>query len=214
MAPNKYGANQVNEFYKSKGVTKNNFSLSVISEDDVKKMLNKTCSSKATGVDKIPAKFVKDGAEQISLPISHLVNLSIHTNKIPSDLKSARVVPIYKKGSKTDPGNYRPVSVLSIISKVLERAVYNQLNNYFAENNLIYELQSGFRDKYSTDTCLIYLTDHIRFQTNSGNYTGMALLDLQKAFDTVDHQILLDKLHAMGVADASVGWFRSYLCDR
>ena len=82
------------------------------------------------------------------------------------------------------------------------------------DKNLIYHLQSGFIDKYSTDTCLIYLTDHIRKQTDIGNYTGMALLDLQKAFDTVDHQILLDKLNAMGASNTSIGWFRSYLCNR
>ena len=107
------------------GITKDVFSLSIVSGDEIKKILHKMSSCKATGIDRIPAKFVKDGAEHICLPITHIINLSIHTNKIPNDLKTARVVPIYKKGSKTDPGNYRPVSVLSTISKVLEQVVYN-----------------------------------------------------------------------------------------
>ena len=119
---------------------------------------------------------------------------------------------MYKKGNKSEVGNFRPVSILSIVSKILERAVYNQLKAFLVKNNMLYDLQSGFRGNYSTDTCLIHLTDHIKTQTSKGLYTGMILLDLQKAFDTVDHSILCDKLKAMGIG--SVEWFQSYLSDR
>ena len=124
----------------------------------------------------------------------------------------ARVVPLYKKKSNT--GNYRPVSMLYILLKVFERIVLNQLDEYLAHDNLLYDLQSGFRSSYSTDTCLIYLHDYIRDQCDMGRYTGMVLLDLQKAFDTVNHDILLSKLHPLGVSVNSVGWFRSYLSGR
>lgn len=97
--------------------------------------------------------------------------------------------------------------VLSVVSKILEKAVYVQLEGYLVNNNLLYEFQSGFRSKFSTDTCLSYLTDFIKHETSKGLYTGMIMLDLQKAFDTVDHLILCEKLRAMGVG--SVDWFMS-----
>ena len=133
---------------------------------------------------------------------------------VPDDLKSARVVPIFKKNDKTKVGNYRPVSILSIISKVFERVVYYQLETYLDERKLLYDLQSGFRLKYSTDTCFIHLTDFIKFKMDKGNAVGMVLLDLQKAFDTVDHSILLAKLEAMGLSNEIDKWFQSYLSGR
>lgn len=108
--------------------------------------------------------------------------------------------------------NYRPVSILAVVSKILEKTVYNQLENYLVKHNLLYYLQSGFRSKYSTDTCLIHLIDHIKDQTAQGLYTGMIMLDLQKAFDTVDHTILCNKLQIMGIE--SIKWFESYLSNR
>ena len=93
-------------------------------------------------------------------PLTHILNLSLHSGKVPYELKSARVSPILKN-SNTDPGNYRPVSVLCIISKMLERVVYNQVESYLQSHTLLYEFQSGFRSAFSTDTCLIHLTDHI-----------------------------------------------------
>ena len=97
------------------------------------------------------------------------------------------------------------------MSKVVERVVFNQLNEHLVQNKLLYELQSGFCSAYSTDTCLIYLHDYIKQECDQGNYTGMVLLDLQKAFDTVNHSVLLHKLFALGMNHGSVDWFRSYL---
>ena len=138
-------------------------------------------------------------------------------------------------------GNYRPVSILSVISNILEKAVYNQLEEYLSEKNfstlsvvsnilekavynqleeylseknLIYNLQSGFRGSLSTDTCLIYLTDYIKSQIAAGKYTGMVILDLQKAFDTVDHEILCSISQAMGIHFDSVKWLKSCLSNR
>ena len=137
------------------------------------------------------------------------MNVSITTNVVPKEFKAARVRPLFKKNSRLDVGNYRPVSILCIASKLLEKAVYTQLESYLKEKNILYDFQSGFRGPFSTDTCLIHLTDYIRNQLSGGNYTGLVLLDLQKAFDTVDHVILCKKLQAMGIT--SVDWFKSYL---
>ncbi len=127
-------------------------------------------------------------------------------------MKRARVKPLFKKNSRSEVGNYRPVSILCIVSKILEKAVYSQLEKFLVKNNMLYEFQSGFRGNYSTDSCLVHLTDHIKAQTANGLYTGMVMIDLQKAFDTVDHEILCDKLKVMGVG--SVEWFKSYLQNR
>ncbi len=105
-------------------------------------------------------------------------------------MKIAKIIPLFKKGNRCDPGNYRPISILSVASNILERIVYNQMNEYLTKSSLIYMFQSGFRKSHSTDTSLLYLTDFIRRQIDEGKMCGMVLLDLQKAFGTVNHSIL------------------------
>ena len=119
-----------------------------------------------------------------------------------------------KKGDSNYEGNYRPISILPVISKILEKSVYTQLYTYLKNHSLLYENQSGFRTGYSTDTALIYLSDLIRTNMDQGLITGMILLDLQKAFDTVNHQILLDKLKCIGATQNCTNWFDSYLTNR
>ena len=106
------------------------------------------------------------------------------------------------------------MSILNIVSKVLERVVYDQFESYLLQNKLIFEYQSGFRRGFSTSTCLTHLSDHIHFQMDKSNFTGMVLLDLQKAFDTVDHGVLLMKLEAIELDADGLRWFLSYLSDR
>ena len=167
---------------------------------------------KSTGLDDVSARFLKDGANFLIEPVQHIINMSILTEVVPDRFKDARVKPLFKKGSRLDPGNYRPVSILPVLSKVLEKAANSQLRQFLESNGLLFEYQSGFRSGHSTDTCLINLTDRIRSETAKGNVTGMVLIDLQKAFDTCDHSILLQKLSKMGVT--SLDWFGSYLSDR
>ena len=142
------------------------------------------------------------------------INLSITNEMVPMSFKRAKVIPLFKKGSKVDPGNYRPVSILSVLSKILERAVCNQMNEFLEKRGILFENQSGFRGRYSTDTCLLDLTDYVKQEMSCGRLVGMVCIDLKKAFDTVDHTILLDKLRLIGVSDSSLNWFRSYLTDR
>ena len=200
------------DYYRNKGIMPKSFTISEVSEDFVYKELCKLDPNKSTGIDGIKSKFLKDGANVIKSVITHIINLSIKTNTVPDELKYAIVKPLYKKNSRLEVGNYRPVSILCIVSKILERAVYVQIQEYLKANKLLYEFQSGFRKSYSTDTCLINLMDYIRILKSKGNYVGMVLLDLQKAFDTVDHEILCNKLEAMGINFTK--WFKSYLGDR
>ena len=199
-------------FYADKGVAENAFVLKEVSEDYIFKELQNLKGNKGTGIDQMPARFIKDAACVIKRPITHIVNLSIRTEKVPLEMKQARVTPLFKKNNKFEVGNYRPVSILSIVSKILEKSVNDQLCDYLTENNILYQYQSGFRKAHSTDTCLIHLQDYIRSDISRGNYTGMVLIDIQKAFDSVDHGILCTKLKAMGIG--SVDWFKSYLEDR
>ena len=209
-----YGCSFVNQFYAEKGVFPNSYSFSLISESKVLKYLTSLSAHKATGLDGIPSHFIKDGSSIIAGPLTHIINLSLIQGIVPDDLKSARVVPLYKKNDKLSVGNYRPVSILNIVSKIFERVVYDQVETYFKDRDLLYKFQSGFRGGFSTDTCLIHLTDYIRNENDKGNFVGMLLLDLQKAFDTVDHSILLMKLKAAGLGNDILRWFSSYLCDR
>ena len=149
----------------------------------------------------------EDAAEVISSPLTYIMNLSLKSATVPDDFKLARVLPIYKKGNRNYEGNYRPVSILPVASKVLEKIVYNQ-------NNLIYAFQSGFRSAHSTDTALTFLADKLRANMDEGLYTGMVLIDLQKAFDMVDYTILTTKLNAIGIDDSAGSWFKSYLAGR
>jgi hypothetical protein len=188
------------------------FTMSPVSQHFILGQLQSLDPNKAVGLDDISSKFLKDGACSIVKPVSHIVNISIITETVPLCFKQARVVPLFKKGSKLDPGNYRPVSILNVLSKILERAVHGQLKEFLERRDLLYRNQSGFRGKFSTDSCLIGLSDFVKGEMGRGNMVGMVLIDLQKAFDTVDHEILLKKLNAMGVT--SVSWFRSYLSER
>ena len=113
-----------------------------------------------------------------------------------------------------DPSSYRPISLLPLISKIFEKIVHDQMIDYLAQYNILYKYQSSFRTKHSTDLCLSYLNDKILKGFDNGLLTGMILIDLQKAFDTIDHNILLERLKAIGFCDDTVNWFHSYLTGR
>ena len=190
----------------------NSFELHPISENFVNNELNKLNVNKSAGYDEIQANFLRDGCSEIREVITHLINLSITTNVFPEEFKFAKVRPLYKKNYKTEVENFRPISILCILSKILEKAVHVQLEKYLTDNNILYSYQSGFRKGYSTDSCLINLLDYIHCGLSEGDYVGMVLLDLQKAFDTVNHKVLCEKLKLMGVG--CLDWFSSYLCNR
>ena len=173
--------------------------------------LSKLKSSKATGLDKIPAKLLKDASSVIAKPITYLINLTISSGEIPSQWKEAKVTPIFKAGKKDDENNYREISVLPLVSKVMERAVQVQLLAFFEVNKVLSVYQSGFCKKRSTETAVVHLVDHILEHMDKQQLTGAAFIDLKKAFDLVDHKCLLHKLEHYGVRGHSLGWFRNSL---
>ena len=200
------------QFYSRVNINILQLEISPVSEEFIYKELCHLNSFKSTGLDDIPARFVKGCGYNTNK--AHQFHCKFINNEWYSSrsIKISTVKPLFKKNNRSEVGNYRPISILCIISKILEKVVYKQLESYLVKNNLLYELQSGFRSAYSTDTCLIHLFDHIKSQTSKGLFTGMVMIDLQKAFDTVDHQILCNKLQAMGVSN--IKWFESYLTGR
>ena len=131
-----------------------------------------------------------------------------------SVLKTAKVIPVHKKDSKLDCNNYHPISLLPNIDKILEKLLYNRITKLLNNNNLIYPLQFGFQHNYSTNYALINLTDDIRKNLDEGKVGCGIFGDLQKVFDTVDHNILLAKLEHYGIPGVVNDWFKSYLSDR
>ncbi len=190
------------------------FTFSVVSDTYVYQQLKMISINKATGMDDIPAKLLKLAAPYIAKSLAHICNVSLKNGTIPNEWKYAKVTPIHKGGDTNDLNNYRPISVLPIISKILERSVHDQIYSYLQENNILSTEQSGFRPNHSTETALLDVTDYILNGMDKGKATGIVFLDLRKAFDTVNHDLLLKKLHDIGVRGIELAWFKSYLSDR
>ena len=126
----------------------------------------------------------------------------------------ARVVPLYKSGGHASMDNYRPISILPVMSKIMEKAVNVQLQRYLQRFDLLSPFQAGFRQHHSTESAVLYFTDEIRRSAESGKLTGALFIDLRKAFDSVPHKELLSKLRRFGFGENSINWFTSYLSDR
>ncbi len=133
---------------------------------------------------------------------------------MPSDWKMSKVSPLFKGGKAYDMDNYRPISVLCISSKIFERAIHSQLCGFLEENQLLSPYQCGFRKGYSTELATIALSDSILQSMDQGMLTGSVFIDLKKAFDTVHHDLLIEKLSRYGIRNSELSWFKDYLNNR
>ena len=171
-------------------------------------------TKKPLGPSNIPAWALKDSLNVIAEPLTFLINAFLEQGKFPNHLKRAHVVPIYKNGDAEEPNNYRPISITSALSKVFEKLICNQILEHLERNNLLSQIQFGFRAKYSTTDALLYATEKIRSDIDNNKMVAAAFLDLSKAFDSISHEILLEKLENLGFDQIAISLIGSYLSNR
>ena len=189
-------------------------SLSFVTVSKVEKLLRNLKPSKATAVDGLDAYSLKVASNIVAVPIHHLISLSLMQQRVPALWKHAKILPLHKKGNVLETKSYRPISILSPVSKILERVIYNQLYSYFSENKLFHENAMGFRKHRSTLTAMLQMYDRWTRGAGQGKISGVVLLDLSAAFDLVKPSILLKKLEVYGVKSDLIKWLECYLSNR
>ncbi len=183
-------------------------------KDEIINIISKLDTSKSCGPTSIPANIFKLIQFEVASPLAKIANLSFETGVHPEKLKMAKVIPIYKKGCKLSTSNYRPISLLSNINKIFEKIVFERVYSFIEKHEMIYRHQYGFRKKHSTNHALISITEQIRKALDENKFAFGVFVDFQKAFDTVNHDILINKLERYGISGKINDWFRSYLTNR
>jgi len=189
-----------------------NLSSMTLTEEEVKRELDGVDITKAPGPDGIPTRILKDCAENLLTPLTYLFNLSLNSATVPQEWKRANVVPVFKKGDPTQTNNYRPISLLPIISKILERLIYNKIIPFIRPK--LTNMQHGFLARCSTSTQLLTVFSRINNILDTRTQTDVIYFDLSKAFDSVPHAPLLLKLKSFGINGKLHAWFSSYLSNR
>ncbi len=212
-------ANSISDSWKSpsdylKTPLSKSFYLFPTTPGEIEAEISDLKSGKATGPNSIPISVLKLLKKIIAEPLEILFNASFETGIVPIKLKSANVIPVYKKDSQFSLSNYRPISLLSIFSKLLEKLMCKRLLNFLEKEKILFDNQFGFRTNHSTDHAILSITDKIQGAIDERDYSCGIFLDLSKAFDTVNHAILLKKVEYYGIRGVAGSWFHSYLCNR
>ena len=192
----------------------NTFFLKQVEEYEVLQQIQNLKLKKSPGHDGIKPSIIKAAYEILVRPLTHLYNVSLSSGIVPNIWKIAKVIPIFKKGETFLPENYRPISLLSCFEKILEKLMAKRILSFIREQKILYELQFGFRENHSTLHALLELTDQIYSNLDKNKFCVGVFLDLSKAFDTIDHSILLSKLDHYGFRGVVNKWFSSYLKNR
>ena len=190
------------------------FSFKSCSSNEVRKLLEELETKKSTGLDNLPPRMLKIAAGVLAPSLAFLFNQSISSGIVPTEWKLARVTPIFKKGKRQVVNNYRPISIIPAVAKVFEKIISDQFFGYLNDNDLLVSCQSGFRSLHSTLTSLLEASNSWSVNIDNGLINGVIFIDLKKAFDTIDHKILLQKLASYGVDYRALKWFDCHLSDR
>ena len=186
----------------------------IITPNGVEKLLTKLDPSKASGPDELKPRILKELAKEISPILSLIFQKSLDTGVVPSDWRTAHVSPIYKKGSKYNPENYRPISLTCICCKILEHIVVSSIMNHADTHSILYPLQHGFRKFRSCETQLLEFVDDVTKNIENSTQTDILIMDFSKAFDKVSHNLLVHKLHHYGIQGKVNSWINSFLQSR
>ena len=190
------------------------FSFKSVNKLDIHRIINNLSSKNSSGHDEISSVLLKKLGNILSSPITTIINQSLKSGIFPDNLKIAKISPIFKKGDHHQIENYRPISLLPTISKIFEKVVFIQLYDFFSENNFLYPSQYGFRKKHSTELAALETVDILLNKLDNKQTPAAIFIDLSKAFDTIDHQILLNKLSYYGIKNTALKWFTNYLFAR
>ena len=181
---------------------------------EIKNIIGEMKNKRSCGLDGIPSVVLKQFPEKILVALSHIFNLSLSLGIFPCRFKTAKVIPVFKKGSPNDVNNYRPISLLPVMSKILEKVMYKRVLSFLNQHQFFYDGQFGFRKKHGTNHALTLLVENITEGFENKQSVLGIFLDLSKAFDTIDHNILINKLQHYGIRGLAGDWFRSYLNTR
>ena len=188
--------------------------ISSVNQQEILQIVNKFKNKKSTDHTDIDMMIVKNIIETVVSPFTHICNLSFETGIFPEKMKTAKVIPIFKCGDKQELTNYRPISLLSQFSKILEKLFVERLDNFIEKHHLLSNHQYGFRANRSTSMAVVELVENITKAIDNTEYTIGVFIDLKKAFDTIHHNILLKKMHRYGIRGIALSWLESYLKDR
>ena len=191
-----------------------NFVFEDCNENEIISIISSLDKAKSSGPNSIPTDILFLLKDNISIPLMHIFNLSFHIGQHPDLFKISKTIPIFKKGSRLLVSNYRPISLLSNLNKILEKLVHIRVYKFLENFHCLYSLQFGFRQKHSTNHALIDITETIRNALDNKKHVCGVFVDLQKAFDTVNHEILVAKLDHYGIRGTANNWFSSYLNNR
>lgn len=185
-----------------------------VTKEEVECEIMLTPNNKSYGLYSCPVSILKLSKEIISTPLADLLNISVENGTYPSKLKMAKIIPVFKSDDDTNPNNYRPISLLSVFNRIFEKLMYNRVIQFIGKHNLLNDSQYGFRTGHSTSHAILDILSTIHRNMDNKLFSCAIFIDLKKAFDTVDHCILLKKLSCYGIRGLVNNWFKSYLSDR